>query len=222
MSGTEAAVGPALAALEASWRLPASETQRAALLAYADLLVTWSARINLTGARSAAVVIESHFPDAFALAVRLPGPARLIDVGSGGGLPALPLAILRPALTVELCEPIAKKGAFLRTAIRELGLGERVHLDSRRGEAIAEAEPGVFDVATSRATFAPTVWLALGRRLVRPGGRVFGLVAADAAPPDLPALVYFGGRRALVELDVPRGTDPSAPSGAGSTSGAGV
>lgn len=215
-------MGPALAALEASWRLPASETQRAALLAYADLLVTWSARINLTGARSAAVVIESHFPDAFALAVRLPGPARLIDVGSGGGLPALPLAILRPALTVELCEPIAKKGAFLRTAIRELGLGERVHLDSRRGEAIAEAEPGVFDVATSRATFAPTVWLALGRRLVRPGGRVFGLVAAAAAPPDLPALVYFGGRRALVELDVPRGTDPSAPSGAGSTSGAGV
>jgi 16S rRNA (guanine527-N7)-methyltransferase len=219
MSGTEAAVGPALAALETTWRLPASEAQRAALLAYADLLVTWSARINLTGARSSAAVIESHFPDAFALAVRLPGPARLIDVGSGGGLPALPLAILRPALAVELCEPIAKKGAFLRTAIRELGLGERVRVDPRRGEAIADAGPGRFDVATSRATFAPAVWLALGRRLVRPGGRVFGLVAADAAPPDLPALVYFGGRRALVELDVPRGTDPGRTGPAGKLGG---
>jgi 16S rRNA (guanine527-N7)-methyltransferase len=215
MSGTEAALGPALVDLETTWQLPASETQRAALLAYAELLITWSARINLTGARSAAAVVESHFPDAFALASRLPGQARLVDVGSGGGLPALPLAILRPKLAVELSEPIAKKGAFLRTAVRELGLGDRVHVDPRRGEAIAEAEPARFDVATSRATLAPAAWLALGSRLVRPGGRVFGLVAANAAPPHLPALVYFGGRRALVELDVPRETVPPPAGGPG-------
>ena len=125
--------------------------------------------------------------------------------------------MLRPALTVELCEPIAKKGAFLRTAIRELGLGERVRLDPRRGEAIADAEPGRFDVALSRATFAPEVWLALGRRLVRPGGRVF---VAGGRPMPRPATsylgrrrAYFGGRRALVELDVPRGTFPGATHG---------
>ena len=56
-------LGPALAALESNWRLPgASETQRAALLAFADLLVTWSARINLTGARSTAAVIDEPLP----------------------------------------------------------------------------------------------------------------------------------------------------------------
>jgi 16S rRNA (guanine527-N7)-methyltransferase len=212
MSGTEAAARTALAALETTWRLPATDAQRDALLAYAGLLITWSARINLTAARSAGAVVESHFPDAFALAGRLVEPAEVVDVGSGGGLPALPLAILRPALTLELSEPIAKKGAFLRTAIRELGLRDRVHVDPRRGEAIADAQPGRFDAATSRATFAPTAWLALGRRLVRPGGRVFGLVSASDAPPGLPALLYFGKRRALVEvdveLDVPRGTVP--------------
>ena len=97
MSGTVAAARSALAALETGWRVPASADQRDALLAYADLLMTWTARINLTGARSADQLVEDHFPDAFALASRLVEPARVIDVGSGGGLPALPLALLRPA-----------------------------------------------------------------------------------------------------------------------------
>jgi 16S rRNA (guanine527-N7)-methyltransferase len=210
MSGTEAAAGAALRALEAleaEWRLPAGADQREALLGYADLLLTWSARINLTGARTAVTVVAEHFTDAFALASRLSRPAQVIDVGSGGGLPALPLAILRPELSIDLSEPIAKKAAFLRTAIRTLGLGGRVRVDPRRGEAIADAAPGRFDVATSRATFAPALWLALGRRLVRPGGRVFALAAVDAAPAGLPALVYHGGRRTLVELDVPLGPD---------------
>jgi 16S rRNA (guanine527-N7)-methyltransferase len=206
MSGTVSAARSALEELEASWHLPSSAAQRDALLGYADLLLTWTARINLTAARAAVTVVEDHLPDAFALASRLPDAARIVDVGSGGGLPALPLAILRPALSIDLVEPIAKKGAFLRTAVRELALAGRVRVDPRRGEAIADAAPGSFDAATSRATFAPAIWLALGRRLVRPGGRVFGLFAADAVPHGLPSLIYQGGRRALVELDVPRGT----------------
>jgi 16S rRNA (guanine527-N7)-methyltransferase len=217
MSGTVAAARSALAALETGWRVPASADQRDALLAYADLLMTWTARINLTGARSADQLVEEHFPDAFALASRLVEPARVIDVGSGGGLPALPLALLRPALSIDLSEPIAKKGAFLRTAIRELGLGDRVRVDPRRGEAIADAAPPGFDAATSRATLAPKAWLALGRRLVAPGGRVFGLFAADAVPAGLPSVLYDGGRRALVQVDVPRGTVGLGDAGTGSS-----
>jgi len=208
MSGTVAAARSALAALETGWRVPASADQRDALLAYADLLMTWTARINLTGARSADQLVEEHFPDAFALASRLVEPARVIDVGSGGGLPALPLALLRPALSIDLSEPIAKKGAFLRTAIRELGLGDRVRVDPRRGEAIADAAPPGFDAATSRATLAPKAWLALGRRLV---------FAADAVPAGLPSVLYDGGRRALVQVDVPRGTVGLGDAGTGSS-----
>ena len=124
----------------------------AALSSYALSLLNWSARINLTAAQTTEVLVTEHFPDAFALAGKLAAPARAIDVGSGGGLPAIPLALLCPALTVELCEPIAKKAAFLRTAVRELGLSSRVSVRAVRGEAIAKEIAGgarAFDVALS-------------------------------------------------------------------------
>jgi 16S rRNA (guanine527-N7)-methyltransferase len=191
-------------ALAAAWNSSCDEKQVASLAAYAESLLRWNARINLTAARSVAVLIEEHFPDAFALARKLDQPARLVDVGSGGGLPAIPLALLRAQLTVQLVEPIAKKAAFLRTAIRELGIGDRVSVRGERGESIAAAiaaDPAAaFDVAISRATLAPEKWLPLGGRLVRRGGRVFALATANALPELTNRDIYFGGRRALVEV----------------------
>jgi 16S rRNA (guanine527-N7)-methyltransferase len=200
MAGTEDAVAE-LRALSAGWSVPCDAGQAAALLGYAELLIRWNQRINLTGARSVATVVREHYPDAFALARRLDRPARLVDVGSGGGLPAVPLALLRPELTVRLCEPIAKKGAFLRTAIRELQLTERVSLGLGRGEELAEEAPGGFDAATSRATFEPGAWLALGRRLVRPGGRIFVLTVPGSSVAGMgSAETYADGRRILIEI----------------------
>ena len=148
-------------------------------------------------------MVAEHYPDAFALAKRLDRPARLVDVGSGGGLPALPLALLRPGLVIRLCEPIAKKAAFLRTAIRELNVSDRVMLQTQRGEEVADelaasASPG-FDAAVSRATFAPDEWLALGRRLVRPGGRVF-VLTVPATTIQGATDIYGNRTRALVEV----------------------
>jgi len=193
-------------ALADTWAFPCAEAELAALSSYVDLLLRWNARINLTAARSVDVVVAQHLPDAFALARRIDG-GRVVDVGSGGGLPAIPLALLRPALAVELVEPIAKKAAFLRTAVRELGVGERVSVRVARGEALAQAltadRSAAFDVAISRATLAPRKWLALGARLVRTGGRVFALATA-ADLPDLPDRdVYFDGRRALIQVTGP-------------------
>ncbi len=195
-----------LTALAAAWQVPCEVGQIDALLGYAELLLRWNARINLTGAPSVGALVETHFPDAFALASWIQGPARLLDVGSGGGLPALPLALLRPALDIQLCEPIAKKGAFLRTAIRDCRLTGRVRLDPRRGEEVADAGEKV-DLAVSRATFPPDIWLALGRRLVHPGGRVFLLTTPQAAPAvDTTGpgrrRVYLDGRRLLLEVAV--------------------
>jgi 16S rRNA (guanine(527)-N(7))-methyltransferase RsmG len=204
----------ALAALAGVWNVPCEGHQIDDLLRYADLLLRWNDHINLTGAGSVAALIISHFPDAFALASRLDHAERLIDVGSGGGLPALPLALLRPVLEIELSEPVAKKGAFLRTAIRELALSGRVRLEPRRGEVLAD-EGATFDVAVSRATFAPAAWLALGRRLVRPGGRIFALTTPRALPGEgaAPAQaretdrrrthIYDDGRRAMLEIFLP-------------------
>jgi 16S rRNA (guanine527-N7)-methyltransferase len=202
-----------LRSLSAGWGVRVEPAQAESLLLYADLLIRWNQKINLTGAKSIGAVVAEHYPDAYALARRLDQPARLVDVGSGGGLPALPLALLRPSLVIRLCEPIAKKAAFLRTAIRELKLADRVALEARRGEELADelaARPAgplltatsqPFDVATSRATFAPEAWLALGRRLVRPAGRVFVLTVpgtAIAGNTD----IYGDGRRALIEVSI--------------------
>jgi len=191
-----------LAALAAGWQIPCDEALAAALLAYADSLLRWSARINLTAARTVDVVIADHFPDAFALARQLDQPARLVDVGSGGGLPAIPLALIRPQLSILLCEPIAKKGAFLRTAIRELGLADRVELVATRGEKLAAEHPAAFDVAISRATLPPEKWLPLGRQLVRPGGRVFVLTTPPSLPEQPRRQLYLDGKRALIEVPV--------------------
>jgi 16S rRNA (guanine527-N7)-methyltransferase len=204
MSATEAVERDprrALSALATEWEVPCDPAQIDALLAYAELLLHWNARINLTGARSVNALVQSHFPDAFAVAGWLEGPARLVDVGSGGGLPALPLAILRPRLDIQLCEPIAKKGAFLRTAIRESGLTGRVRLDTRRAEEVAEAG-GVFDAAMSRATFTPEVWLTLARRLVRRDGRIFILTTPQANLDRSlgRTRTYAQARRVLVEV----------------------
>jgi 16S rRNA (guanine527-N7)-methyltransferase len=208
MFATEAPVGgrthELVRAQAEAGKFPCDETVVGPLSAYAESLLRWNARINLTAARSIAVLVGDHFPDAFALARKLDKPARVVDVGSGGGLPAIPLALLRAHLTVELVEPIAKKAAFLRTAIRELGIGDRVSVRMERGDAVAQlvatGRSQAFDVAISRATLAPPKWLELGARLVRRGGRVFALTTADALPELTDRDIYFDGRRALVQV----------------------
>jgi 16S rRNA (guanine527-N7)-methyltransferase len=206
MEGNEAAFRDELARAGAAWSVVCDASQVEAIARYASLLMTWTARINLTGAVSLQDLATEHLPDSFALASRLAdaGALQVVDVGSGGGLPGIPLAILCPNLSLRLLEPIAKKAAFLRTAVRELGLGERVAVDTRRAQVVA---PGSFDVALSRATLPPKAWLALAVELVHPGGRVF-LLASGAAdwstpPPQLATTgqwPYLGERRWLVEL----------------------
>ncbi len=185
----------ALARLAASWRVPLNDASTTALLGFAELLLAWNARINLTGAKTVDALIEDHLPDAFAIASVLAGPADVVDVGSGGGLPAVPLALLCPGLRLTLVEPLAKKAAFLRTAVRELGLGSRAQVEVRRAQ---ELPAGSFDVAMSRATFAPAVWVRVAARLVRPTGRILVLTVPGVAVPGT-RLSYFDGRRDLVQ-----------------------
>jgi 16S rRNA (guanine527-N7)-methyltransferase len=200
-----AAFQEALMRQASAWSLACEPPQRDAITRYAALLMTWTSRINLTGAVSLDDLAAEHLPDSFALASRLgdAGALSAIDVGSGGGLPALPLAVLCPNLSFRLLEPIAKKAAFLRTAIRELELGARITVETKRAQALV---PATFDVALSRATLPPKAWLPLAAELVRPGGRVF-LLGATSEQPSPPAVLssvghwaYLEGRRTLVEL----------------------
>jgi 16S rRNA (guanine527-N7)-methyltransferase len=167
---------------------------------YAELLLKWNQRINLTAASTLDDAMQ-HIHDCEALLAHIPADARrLVDVGSGGGLPAVVIAAARPELTVMAIEPIQKKHAFLRTAARELGLA---NLEARAAR-VDDIEDADFDVATSRATFALDDWLRRGLCLVRPGGVVLGMEGRDAItlPPGAERHAYqlAGKTRAIIVL----------------------
>jgi 16S rRNA (guanine527-N7)-methyltransferase len=121
--------------------------------------------------------------DAFAMSRLVPAGSSVVDVGAGGGLPGLAVAILRPDARVTMVEPRAKRVAFLRTAVRELRLAGTTVF---HGRADALGSRG-FDVAASRATFPPDEWFGIGRGLVRPGGLVL-VFAGDVWRPEEPGV----------------------------------
>jgi 16S rRNA (guanine527-N7)-methyltransferase len=151
------------------------------LTTWLDLLATWNARVDLTAARSSNELVDLMVADALVLSARVPRHARVIDIGTGAGAPGLALAILRPDLTVTLVEPLAKRGAFLRTVLGTLPL-PRVTLDARKGDAVASSRPKSWDVALARATLAPVPWLSLAERLVTDDGSAWVFLAREPNP----------------------------------------
>lgn len=136
------------------------------LCRYLDLLVEWNQRFDLTAARSEDELVDLTLADALiivagALLGREPAAGeRWVDVGSGAGAPALPLALLLPEISLTLVEPKHKRVAFLRTASGALSLNVSV----ARARS-AEITSGSHAVALSRATLAPDLWLPEGARL---------------------------------------------------------
>jgi 16S rRNA (guanine527-N7)-methyltransferase len=161
--------------------IPLGDLARAALVTWLDLLATWNARVDLTAARSAAELVDLMVADALVLSAHVPEGASVVDVGTGAGAPGLALAILRPDLTVTLVEPLAKRGAFLRTVVGTLSLGH-VILDGRRGDAVASSQPNAWNVALARATLAPAPWLGLAEQLVKRDGSAWVFLAREANP----------------------------------------
>lgn len=143
-------------------------------------LLRWNARVNLTGARNMSELVDDHLPDVFALSALCPEGATVVDVGSGGGLPGVPLALLRPDCSFTLVEPRAKRVAFLHTVVRLGGLSRVTVVRGR----VEDLESGSASFAVARATFSPLEWLEHARRLVVPGGVATVLAARplDEAP----------------------------------------
>ncbi len=133
------------------------------------LFLKWNQAINLSAARTPED-LDEHVRDCLHVVPLLDGAGRVLDVGSGGGLPVLIAALAHPATQFTSLEPVHKKHAFLRTAARELGLQNF----EARAERVEDHVPRDYDVAMSRATFDLADWLTTGLTLVRPGGRVLG------------------------------------------------
>ena len=184
---------------------PIDDATRENLGAFAELVARWNARIDLTAARSAEQLCEVLFADALILAdeALMPRDARLLDVGSGAGAPALPLALLRSDLSMTLVEPLHKRVAFLRTVVGSIdGLAGRVEVREGRLEPRAPQLAGApFDVAMARATFAPEVWLPLGLGLA---SRALVLTAGSAPTAPADARIVHEARYVLPRTSAAR------------------
>lgn len=155
-----------------------SAEARSALSAYLDLLAKWNRVYNLTSIRDRSQMDALHVEDALAVLPWLPpsrSGVRLLDVGSGGGLPGIPIAIARPDWHVVLVEASGKKAAFLRQATIELSLGN-VHVKATRIEDYRSKPP--FDVVISRAFSDLATFVRLARSHVAPDGAIAAMKGA--------------------------------------------
>ena len=156
------------------------------LLAYLALLARWNATYNLTAIRDPRDMVAKHLLDSLAMQPFVRDLRTLADLGTGPGLPGIPLAIATPALQVTLVESNGKKARFLREAARQLGLGN-VQVAESRIEAFRPGTP--FDAITARALATLPLILELGGHLPGPGGRLLAMkgVVPDEEIATLPA-----------------------------------
>ena len=136
------------------------------LLAYLALLDRWNKTYNLTAIRDPREMLSKHLLDSLAM-WRHVRPGALADLGTGPGLPGIPLAIAKPGLRVTLVESNGKKARFLREAVRTLKL-DNARVAESRAEALDEA--GRYDQLTARAMDTLAGIVRVGGHLLRPGG----------------------------------------------------
>ena len=169
------------------------------LARYLALLLRWNATYNLTAIRDPREMVTKHLLDSLAMAPFVREVPTLADLGTGPGLPGIPLAVVTPGLRVTLVESNGKKARFMREALRVLGLGNAEVAESRI-EALDR--PGAFAAITARALATLPQIITLGGHLLAPGGV---LLAMKGARPDeeIAALPAGWGLQAIHPLSVP-------------------
>jgi 16S rRNA (guanine527-N7)-methyltransferase len=139
---------------------------------YLALLTQWNVKVPLTSISDLGEVLERHFAESF-FGAKVAGikAGRMLDVGSGAGFPAVPIALVAPKLEVTLLEPNLKKAAFLKELCRQLDLTERVRVERTRFEDYRLEGRG-FDFVTSRAVKITSGFLDRSAELLVRGGKV--------------------------------------------------
>ena len=164
---------PALAAAADSLKLGLTDAQLEALLAYLALLQKWNKVYNLTSIRDPQAMLTQHLVDSLSLLPPLRRQAdsqpantslRLLDVGSGGGLPGVVVAICQPDIDVTCVDAVAKKASFIKQVAAELKL-PNLHGEHSRVESLKTAP---FDLITSRAFASLLDFTTLTRQLLKP------------------------------------------------------
>jgi 16S rRNA (guanine527-N7)-methyltransferase len=173
------AIAPVLANGIKELRLDLNEQQHAQLLDYLALLHKWNSVYNLTSVRDPMQMATHHALDSLAAVSAFEGAVSVLDVGAGGGLPGIVLAIARPDMKVALIDTVHKKTAFLTQVKAELGLAN-VTVHTARVEQLQV--PHKFDVITSRAFADLSDFVNWSGHLLAEGGKFIAL--KGTAPAD--------------------------------------
>ncbi|MBS1170220.1 MAG: gidB [Burkholderiaceae bacterium] len=149
-----------------------TDAQREQLLDYLALLAKWNGVYNLTAVRDPKQMVTQHLLDSLAAVPAFDQVKSVLDVGSGGGLPGIVLAIVRPEMKVSLIDTVQKKTAFLTQAKAELGLAN-VTVHTGRVESLSATEK--FDAITSRAFASLADFVSLSSHLLAADGYFIAL-----------------------------------------------
>jgi 16S rRNA (guanine527-N7)-methyltransferase len=164
--------------------LALSQKQVADLNTFLQELERWNRVHNLTSVEGEQASIDLHLIDSIAILPIMreflpPTQVHIADLGSGGGLPAIPIAIAEPNWSISLIEAVRKKTAFLQNVKGKLGLSN-ASIYSDRVEHVASLEPGKYDAVISRAFTSLDRFLDLAEPFLKPGGLVFAMKARRA------------------------------------------
>ncbi|MCI0455341.1 MAG: 16S rRNA (guanine(527)-N(7))-methyltransferase RsmG [Candidatus Dadabacteria bacterium] len=146
--------------------------QVALFLEYLKKIKSWNKRINITGIDDERKIVINHFLDSITTVQFVSEYSRVLDIGSGGGFPGIPLKIIKPSLELILIDSIQKKVFFMRDVIRRLGLKEIKAILGRAEDAGNEIPRAYFDLVVSRAIGEIDEILDLGAPYLRERGEI--------------------------------------------------
>lgn len=184
---------------------------RPSLLTYYDLLVRWNQKINLTALDDPDEAIDRLLLEPVTAARPLPPRTTVADLGSGGGSPAIPLALALGATTLLMIESKSRKAAFLREAARAVHLPAIVQAQRFEDVAASGRYAGQFSVVTLRAVRMDAISLKAAAALLTTDGRIALFVSTGTHPPLPPGFrlertVSLFGNSELLIVNVPRET----------------
>jgi 16S rRNA (guanine527-N7)-methyltransferase len=184
----------------AALNIDLSATQQASILQYVALLNKWNKVYNLTAVREPERMIGLHMLDSLAVLPHLARVKRVLDVGTGGGLPGIALAIARADMHVTMLDSLQKKTTFVRQAIGELSLANATVV-CERVEQFKPAEK--FDVVISRAFAELTDFVNGAAHLLADDGRMFAMKGVNPVDEISRLPAGFEVER-VIELNVPQ------------------
>jgi len=183
-------------------QLGVTAQQQEQLLDYLALMFKWNSVYNLTSLRDPMQMVTHHLLDSLAAVPAFAGARNVLDVGSGGGLPGIVLAIVRPDMKVSMIDTVHKKTAFLTQVKAQLALAN-VTVYTARVEQLQVEEGNKFDVITSRAFADLSDFVNWSSHLLATGGRYIAL--KGTAPQDEQQRLPAAWKVSAVEpLRVPR------------------